>query len=109
MSSTSAPARTMRVTEFVARKSNSLRGFAKVEQPSGQNIHEVAIHRRDDGTAWASPPSKPMLDRSGQHMKGADGKALWVQLISFSSKDHRDRWSDAVIAALRESYPEALS
>jgi hypothetical protein len=41
-------------------------------------------------------------------MKGADGKPLWVPIISFSSKAVRDKWSGAIIEALRQAYPEAL-
>jgi hypothetical protein len=41
-------------------------------------------------------------------MKAADGKALWTPIISFTSREHRDRWSDGVIAALRASHPHAL-
>jgi hypothetical protein len=34
-----------------------------------------------------------MLDRTGQQTKGADGKPLWVAIISFSSKAVGDNWS----------------
>jgi hypothetical protein len=97
----------IRVTEFTAVHRNSLRGFATVVQPSGMVLHDVAIHQRD-GTAWASPASKPMLDRNGQQMKGADGKGLWVPIISFNSKAVRDKWSGAIVDAVRQAYPQAL-
>ena len=32
----------------------------------------------------------------------------WVPIISFSSKAVRDKWSGAIIEALRQAYPEAL-
>lgn len=100
-------ASTFIIEEFSAVTRNTLRGFCKVRMPSGMIIADVAVHVRD-GRAWASPPSKPMLDRSGTQMKGADGKLLWVQLISFASREQRDRWSDAAIAAVRQSHPYVL-
>jgi hypothetical protein len=70
-------------------------------------IADVAIHT-NSGKSWAQPPAKPMLNRDGQHMTGKDGKRAWVPIISFGSKDLRGKWSDAVIAALRVSHPNAL-
>lgn len=96
------------IEEFVPVARNTLRGFARVRMPSGMIIADVAIHVRD-GRAWASPPSKPMLDRSGVQMKGNDGKPQWVQLILFTSRELRDRFSDSVVAALRQSHPDALA
>ncbi len=98
----------VKITEFTAVHRNSLRGFATVVQPSGMILHDVAIHQRD-GSAWASPASKPMLDRNGQQMKNEDGKPLWVPIISFSSKAVRDKWSGAIIEAVRQAYPEAFT
>jgi hypothetical protein len=97
----------IKITEFTAVHRNSLRGFCTVVQPSGMILHDVAIHHRN-GAAWASPASKPMLDRNGQQMTDGDGKPLWVPIISFSSKAVRDKWSGAIIEAVREAYPEAL-
>jgi hypothetical protein len=97
----------MVVTEFVSRTSGSLIGFAKVSQPSGMVIADVAIHTVN-GKSWAQPPAKPMLNREGQHMADKAGKRVWVPIISFETRDLRDKWSGAVIAALRASHPEAL-
>jgi hypothetical protein len=54
----------IRITGFTAVHRNSLRGFATVVQPSGMVLHDVSVHQQD-GAAWASPASKPMLDRNG--------------------------------------------
>jgi hypothetical protein len=37
-----------------------------------------------------------------------DNKGLWDPVVSFASKATRDRWSDAVIAALHAAHPEVL-
>jgi hypothetical protein len=96
------------VEDFTSVTKNTLRGFARVRTPSGIVFHHVAIHKRDDAT-WASPASKPQLNRDGVQTKGTDGKGLWVPVVSFASKELRDRFSAAVIAALRDRYPDALS
>jgi hypothetical protein len=96
------------IEDFVRVERNTLRGFAKVRIPSGIIFHDVAIHRQAD-VAWASPASKPLLNRDGQHMKDASGKAQWVPIVSFTSRELRDKFSAAVIDALRASRPEALA
>jgi hypothetical protein len=57
-----------RPTSFVIEEwtpviKSSLRGFARVRLPSGIVLHDTAIHLKD-GKAWASPASKPQLNRS---------------------------------------------
>jgi hypothetical protein len=95
------------IEEFVVVTKNTLRGFARVRLPSGLVLHDVAIHQRD-GTAWASPASKPMLNRDGQQMKDQNGKLMWLPIISFTSREVRDRLDTAILDALHHSHPEAL-
>ena len=87
---------------------NSLQGFATIQQPGGMVIADIAVHERD-GKAWASPPSKPMLDRDGRQMRDAEGKARWSNLISFVDRATQATWSDAVVAAVRAEHPGALA
>jgi hypothetical protein len=96
------------IEEFVVVTKATLRGFARVRLPSGLVLHDVAIHQRD-GTAWASPASKPVLNRDGQQMKDQNGKLLWSPIISFTSREVRDRLNTAILDALRQSRPEVLS
>ena len=84
------------IEEFVPVTKNTLRGFARVRLPSGLILHDVAIHQRD-GTAWASPASKPMLNRDGHQMKDQNGKLLWSPIISFTSREVRDRLNTAIL------------
>lgn len=51
------------------------------------------------------PRIKANCYRDGVQMKDFAGKAMWVPLISFASKELRDRFSASVIEALRVSYP----
>ena len=89
-------------------RKGSLLGFAKVELPSGMVLIDVTILSGERG-AWASPPSKPMIDRDGVAMKDANGKVKYSPLVEFASKEVRERFSSAVVEALRAAHPEAFA
>ncbi len=108
MSDHSSRVRSFEILEWRTVAKNTLRGFALVRQPSGMVIADIGLHQRE-GKAWASPPSKPMLDRDGRQMRDADGKARWSNLISFADRATQTTWSDAVVAAVRAQHPEALT
>ena len=88
-------------------RKGSLVGFVSVSMPSGITVHEVSI-LETNGRFWASPPSKPMIDRNGVVMIDDAGKRRYSALIEFVDRDTRSRWSNAVIEALRTAEPEAL-
>jgi hypothetical protein len=88
-----------KILDFRPLVKNSPRGFAKVELPSGLIITDVVILAGESGP-WASPPSKPMLDRDGVVMKDDKGKIRYCPIVEFRSKDLREKWSTAVIEAL---------
>src|ERR1700682_415042 len=96
-----------RILDWRALRKNSLIGFAKVQLPSGMVIADVTVLTREGG-AWASPPSKPMIGRDGSVMKDANGKIKYQPIIEFTSKEVRDKFSRAVVEALRAAHPEAL-
>jgi len=95
------------IRDWRSLRKGSLLGFAKVELPSGMVISDVTILQGDRG-AWASPPAKPMIGRDGVAIKDATGKARYLPIIEFTTKEVRDRFSASVIDALRASYPEAV-
>jgi DNA-binding cell septation regulator SpoVG len=99
---------TVRIIDWRPLRRNSLLGFAKVELPSGLVIADVTILTGDRGP-WASPPSKPMVDRDGIVLRDEKHKIRYQPIIEFTSKTVRDRFSDQVIAALRDRYPEAIT
>ena len=107
MSNISTKSRAFEVIAWRPLLKNSLRGFATIRQPSGMVIAEIAIHVRD-GKAWASPPSKSMLDRDGRQMRDADDKPRWSVLITFADRPTQTAWSDAVVAAVRAEHPEVF-
>jgi hypothetical protein len=80
-----------------------------VRMPSGVIFHDVSVHC-GNGTYWASPASKAQIGRDGTQLRDATtGKPLFTPVISFASKELRDRFSAAVITALQAAHPEALS
>jgi DNA-binding cell septation regulator SpoVG len=99
---------TIQIRDWRALRKGSLLGFAKVELPSGMIIADVTILSGDRGP-WASPPSKPMIDRDGVVLKDAGGKVRYSPIIEFSSKEIRDRFSAGVIDGLRAVHPEAFA
>ena len=75
---------TTRILEWRPLRRNLLLGFAKVELPSGLVISDVTILTGERGP-WASPPSKPMIDRDGVSMKDQEARSD----IRRSSSSHR--------------------
>lgn len=96
-----------KASKWKPMRKGSLLGFVTVETPSGLIFHEVSI-LASNGTYWASPPSKPMLDGSGSVMTDDTGKRRYSPVVSFASKAIRDRFSGAIIAAVRAAFPEEL-
>jgi hypothetical protein len=94
--------------DFKPRSQNTLRGFARVRFRSGLVIAEITLHVTN-GRAWASPPARQMLDRNGTPLRDENGKTRWQPLITFATRAHRDDWSDRVVAAVLEAYPDALA
>ena len=95
------------VNEWKPLARNSMRGFMTVTLPSGMVVHDIVVHVTN-GQPWAAPPSKQMIGRDGGALKDANGKGRYSPVISFADKATRDRWSDAVIAALTAAHPDAL-
>jgi hypothetical protein len=88
-------------------KPGALRGWLTVMQPSGQRIHDCGVYCKD-GRWWVSPPSKPRVGRDGTQMRDHDGKAVWQPVVSFASREIGDKWSAAVLDALRRAHPEVF-
>jgi hypothetical protein len=96
------------ISDWKPRVSNSLRGFFTVTPPSGLVLHELSLHTKD-GTWWLGFPAKPMvIDGNVQRDEG--GKVRYgAPLISFASRQARDRFNAQVIEALREAQPEVFA
>jgi hypothetical protein len=96
------------VSDFKPIQAGAMRGFADVHLPSGMILHRCSIFAKDDKT-WAAPPSKQVIGRDGTVQKTADGKTRYEPTVSFVDRATQERWSGAVIEALRLAHPEALA
>jgi hypothetical protein len=96
------------IEEFRPVLKNSLRGFCRVRLPSGLVVREVGLHALA-GRAWASPPARPMTTKTGTILLDDHGKTRWQPLVGFVSKTIRDKWSEQVVGAVREAFPDALT
>lgn len=93
--------------DFRQLSRNTLRGFAviRIEQMK-LTIRDVAIHAKGD-KRWAQLPARPQI-KDGALVKDATGKVQYVQLFEFTSHAVRTAFSEAVIRAVAESYPNAF-
>lgn len=87
--------------------------FAAVDvaHPSGMIIKGVLILARKYGEGvYALPPGKAQLaGLSAIEDPRKPGKPKYTNFIDFTDKQTRERWSDAVVAAVRDQHPEVLS
>ena len=97
----------IQIRDWRPMRKGSLLGFAKVEMTSGLILLDVTILTGERGP-WASPPSKPMIDRDGVAMKDTNGRVRYSPVVEFASKQVRERFSAAVVDALRAAHPEAI-
>jgi hypothetical protein len=96
------------ISDWKPRQSGTLRGFCTAHLPSGMILHEVGIHTRN-GSWWAAPTSKPMLSREGTALRDESDKIRYAPIVSFNTKQTRDRLSHAVVDALRRAHPEVFA
>jgi hypothetical protein len=85
----------------------TLRGFARVQFPSGIIVDGITVHVAGS-RAWATPPGRPWIE-DGQLVREPDGKPRYATIISFVNHGRRARWSDTVLAAVNEHDPTILA
>jgi hypothetical protein len=96
----------MRLVSFKPLLKGTLRGFAHIELPIGLCITDCPV-LVSNGKAWATPPSKPVLDRDGRHVE-VNGKRQYAPILEWRDRDLADRFGAAVVALVREAHPDAL-
>ncbi len=104
----SAPPNTPWILDWRSIRKGQLLGFVQVPLSSGMLLSDVAVMNGSSGT-WVSPPAKPRLDKDGAALRDQNGKILYTPVVEFASKELRDKFSSAVIAALKARHPEALA
>ena len=97
------------VSDWKARSSGTLVGFFSASLPSGLELHELMVHHRD-GSWWLSFPSKPMLAADGAALRDDSGKVRYsAPLVSFATRQARDRFIEQVLEALRQAHPQVFA
>lgn len=87
---------------------SSLRGFATVRLGKSLTINDCPV-LCTNGKIWAALPGKPLVDRDGRAMLDVRGKQRFAPVLEWSDKAAADRFSQAVVDAVRAEHgPEAL-
>jgi hypothetical protein len=95
------------IEDFRPLARNALRGFARVRMPSGMVIHDVCVFEQDS-KRWVMPPSKPAITSEGSVFR-KDGKPVYTPVISFADKTSREKFCNAIVAAVEASHPEVFA
>jgi hypothetical protein len=96
----------MVLLDFRPFKKNSLRGFADVELTNKLTVFDCPV-MCTNGRAWATLPSRPVLDRDGRHVEES-GRRKYVPILSWPDRATADCWSAAVVELVRQRYPHAF-
>jgi hypothetical protein len=104
-----APKLTVRIEEWTPRRSNTLFGFVTVVIPEMRlRIVDLTVHESGD-RRWVGLPGKPQIDKDGGTRHDDRGKVLYATVLQFTDRATRDAFSDRVIAALLEGWPNAFA
>jgi hypothetical protein len=95
------------ITDFKSVRAGPMIGLADVTLPSGMILHRCGIFIKD-GKAWAAPPSKQVIGRDGSVQKTVDGKTRYEPTVSFVDRATQERWSAAVVEAVRRAHPNVF-
>lgn len=89
----------MKLLSWRECRRNTLLGFGDLQMDSGLIVKDVSFHAKD-GSQWASPPGRPMLDADRKLLHDTDGKVAYSPVVDFADKAIRRKWSDAAVHAL---------
>jgi hypothetical protein len=100
---------TVTCLSFKPLRRGTLRGFADIRIAELRlDIKDIAIHQKGE-SRWAALPARPMLDKNGAVIRDRQtGKIQYANIFEFDSRDVRDAFSHAVVAAVLALVPEAF-
>ena len=94
----------MQLLDWRRLDKGALVGRATVLLPSGLQISDIGIFRKD-GEAWSQLPSEPMRDAEGQILKDAvTGKARYRSPLKWSTRELQSRFSEALVALIEAEH-----
>jgi hypothetical protein len=97
----------MRLLDFRPLAKGALRGFATVELPIGLKLIDCPVLVGRNGP-FVRLPSKPQVDKEGRQKTDASGKPAYTPTLEWNSRELGDRFSQAVVMAIRQRRPSAL-
>ena len=87
---------------------NTLAAFLDLQLRSGLILRDCGLHRHANGRIWISLPGKPVIGADGQVQLDERGKRRFVAIAEWPDRATSDRFSAAVLEAVKQSHPEAL-
>lgn len=101
------PARRVKITRFreFKNQAGTLLGFFSAEMPSGIVIHGLKLMVGPQGTRFVGMPGEKRRGENDQPVLDDRGKLVYDQVVDFRDRATRDRFNEAVLAALRAKYP----
>jgi hypothetical protein len=107
MSITTTPPMPVKVLSWRPVVKGALRGFATVQLGRSLKITDLSI-LLSNGKLWVAFPRKPLVS-DGKALLDDNNKQRYAQILEWTDKTAADRFSVAVIAAIRAEFgPEAL-
>jgi DNA-binding cell septation regulator SpoVG len=83
----------------------SILAYLELETPNGFVLRKAKLNARPRGDLWIAMPSQRRLDRNGNPIIGDKGKPLYTEFVGFRDRETRDRFTAAVIEAVRRQHP----
>jgi hypothetical protein len=103
-----APDRTSkRLLDLRRVRKGALRGFCRIELPNRMRVSYCPV-LVSNGKAWATLPSKPVLDQDRRQKVDGAGKRQFGAIVEWRNRALANRFSDTLIALLRDAHPGAL-
>jgi hypothetical protein len=94
-------------TEFKPLRKGALHGFAVFElQPTGLRLRDCTVMEAS-GRRWIGLPGKPQITAE-KTVRVVDGKAQYVAIVEWTSRERADAFKAAALAALLEFAPAAF-
>lgn len=97
---TAAPPRGIKVSNWRAHENKTLRGFFTITFASGLVINDCMLHEKGD-TRWIGMPSRPFA--------GQDGERKFAPIVTFVDRAAEHRLRDLVLAALDRHFQEEVA
>ena len=98
----------MNVIKFTPVSSGSMVAYVDIEMPSGMIGRDFKLMRGPASEFWLAMPAIKETDRDGNPVLNDKGKPRYREFIGFRDRQTRDKFTAAVLAAVRREHPEAL-